>query len=944
MKYPSIHLFDSYLGFLNGTRLLYSFLRLIVFFGFAINASDLKSQNQSNNWYFGEKAGLFFENQNPTQVLTNGKMVASEACVAISDKDGNLLFYTNGTNVWNSNHSIMINGALVGTLGTGGPITTTPNILLNTIIVPINAIEGTYYIFTISNVNGLRYSVVDMSGDSGLGEVTLKNRGLLPGEGIGKLSAVHHSDGKTIWLLTTRKNENDEFTSFYAYKIEENGDIDAPVITDNLFYKGLQFGQMKFSPNAEKIACANYRPDELSDHLMVFDFDSQSGVVSNKMNLLTSFTFFEVVSAYGVEFSNDSKYLYATLTRQGMISEDNGSFQEADVKNNLLYQYDFSILNPQEYAVSLHEEVNELTAAHLQLAKNGKIYRAMANSGSVGTSFLGVINTPTEYGIDANYLHNSVDLLSGNSRLGLPSFIQSYFRTRILAEDACSGESIPMEVDTYAKITEAEWDFGDGNNSNEITPEHTYVTPGNYEVKGTVTINNCPITVTKDIRIYDLPNLDENQELLQCDTDTDTDTDGISIFNLNSIREKITNPLLNEELFFYENEQDAILDENRIVTPENYNNTIPNQEIFIRAVNNNGCIDIESFIIAASFTDIGVITEMYACDDDDPDADSSDSTGVFSIGFKKNEIMDELNLNDTATLSYFPSMEEALTLQNEIRQRFFTSETTTIWVRVQEDNQACSGIAPLDLIVNSETKINIEDEYLICRDEPIILYSDSANDRFEWINTDNGTIISSENEVILVEPGNYQHIAYKFENGIECSRVHNFVLTKNEQPSFSEIEVFKVSKNRHTIDVTVTGSSQYEFSLDNIYYYNGLDSSYNFENVPAGEHTIYVRDKDECEPTIQKTINIIGYPSFFTPNNDGVNDFWRILGITSEELDTIRIKIYNRFGKLVAYLDEKNNYSWDGTYKGEIAPQDDYWYETIFTNGKTNRGHFTLRR
>ncbi|WP_165454412.1 T9SS type B sorting domain-containing protein [Hyunsoonleella pacifica] len=902
-----------------------------------IAGNNLFAQNHSNHWYFGERAGLFFNLQNNPEVLTDGAMIASNACAAISDKDGNLLFYTNGTNVWNRNHSIMINGVLAGTLGMGGPIITEPPVLLNTIIIPITNQEGLYYVFTITSANGLRYSIVDMNRDGGLGEVVLKNENLLNRLGVGKITAVHHADGKSIWLLTTRKNENDDYTSFYAYKIAENGDIDSPVITDGLGYNGLQIGQMKFSPNGRKVACANYRPQSVSDHLMVFDFNPESGVVSNKKNLLTSFVFFEVVSAFGVEFSNDSKYLYASLIRQGMLGNDGSGFQPDEERKNLLYQYDISNFNPQQYSTSLHEEFSDLTAGSLQLAKNGKIYRALPVSQNIGTSFLGEVNNPEILGVQANYRHNSINLRSGESRLGLPTFIQSYFRTRILAESACLGEPIPMEVDTYGEITEAVWDFGDGNTSNLINPQHIYTTSGTYKVKATITVNNCPITVTKDIRVYKLPSLIENQELIQCDVDTD----GISLFNLNAIRDKITDPLFNEELVFFQNRLDAELNRDPIPNPESYTNQTLNHEIFVRVTNENGCFEITSFFISAVFVDLGNITEMYVCDNSDLNA--NDGLGVFPIGFKKEDIRSEVNLAMSTSLKYYSTLDDALTELNEIRDRFFTSESTTIWVRAQEENLSCSGISSFDLIVNPSPKIDINDEYLICKNQPIVLTGDVLNDRYEWVNSNTGDIISTQRELSFSEPGTYQHIAYKFENGIECLNTKDFIINRTEQPSFTRVEINKLFKNSHVIDIQVEGSNSYEFSMDNTTYFEG-ENSYSFENIPAGKHTVYVRDINQCEPTVQEDVYILGYPSFFTPNNDGFNDFWRVLGLPENELESIRIKVYDRFGKLISYLDKKNNYSWDGRYNGNLAPQNDYWYIAIFKDGSIDRGHFTLKR
>ena len=67
------------------------------------------TSKRSNIWYFGNNAGMSF-NTEPPIALLDGQLVAREGCSAICDTAGNLLFYTNGSRVWNKNHVIMENG------------------------------------------------------------------------------------------------------------------------------------------------------------------------------------------------------------------------------------------------------------------------------------------------------------------------------------------------------------------------------------------------------------------------------------------------------------------------------------------------------------------------------------------------------------------------------------------------------------------------------------------------------------------------------------------------------------------------------------------------------------------------------------------------------------------------------------------------------------------
>ncbi len=155
-----------------------------------IFCSLLSAQNQ--NWYFGFNAGLSFNSTTPTP-LTNGQLNSYEGCAVISNSKGNLLFYSDGQQVWNRNHSIMFNGT-----GLHGHVSTTQGAL----IVPDPGDTNKYYLFTLDQLgsgNGLKYSIVDMSLQSGNGAVTSKNT-IVHFNVTEKLSAIQRCDGN-IWII-----------------------------------------------------------------------------------------------------------------------------------------------------------------------------------------------------------------------------------------------------------------------------------------------------------------------------------------------------------------------------------------------------------------------------------------------------------------------------------------------------------------------------------------------------------------------------------------------------------------------------------------------------------------------------------------------------------------------------------------------------------------------
>ncbi len=140
--------------------------KLIIFFSvFLFTFHFAVAQNEANYWYFGNFAGLRF-NSDTVKALTDGKLQSHEACASISDKYGELLFYTNGVNVWDRFHQQMPNG-----FGLGGHVHTS-----QTLIVKKPGSETEYYIFTngYQGRTGFKYSVVDISLNNGRGDVSEK--------------------------------------------------------------------------------------------------------------------------------------------------------------------------------------------------------------------------------------------------------------------------------------------------------------------------------------------------------------------------------------------------------------------------------------------------------------------------------------------------------------------------------------------------------------------------------------------------------------------------------------------------------------------------------------------------------------------------------------------------------------------------------------------------
>ena len=90
------------------------------------------------------------------------------------------------------------------------------------------------------------------------------------------------------------------------------------------------------------------------------------------------------------------------------------------------------------------------------------------------------------------------------------------------------------------------------------------------------------------------------------------------------------------------------------------------------------------------------------------------------------------------------------------------------------------------------------------------------------------------------------------------------------------------------------------------------------------------------------------YLNFFTPNGDGYNDRWNVVGInpTSNQLYNAQVYIFDRYGKLIKQISPTSD-GWDGTFNNEDLPSTDYWFKVEYTEKNTQKvfkGHFSLKR
>ncbi len=449
------------------------------------------AQHESSFWYFGENAGLQF-NEDGIQVMFDGKLRTNEGCATISNTQGELLFYTDGITVWDRTHQVMPNGT--GLLGH-------PSSTQSAIIVPKPNTNSIYYIFTVTNIgnpDGLRYSEVDLSLNNGLGAVTSNKNILLFTPCSEKITAVHQANGKDFWVISHAWNSNE----FLVFSVTENGIDLVPIVSAIGQYHGgdsnNSHGYMKVSPNGTKIAIAKWHENSFVELL---DFDTRTGMITNPILLDSVFDNEGKSGAYGLEFSPNGRLLYVS------------DFNLANISSTL-HQFDLGVNTKESITNSdtiIYSGANLLSA--LQLAADGKIY--VSNS---YTYHLDVIENPNVLGSGCTHRIKAIDLGGRLTVFGLPQFIQSYFVGRLEADNGCAGTTSVFNLDIDQPADKVTWELGDGQLSVTTEPalDYLYESPGIYDVQATVQSGYNTYYLNKTIEIYDNPDIQMNPYWFIC--------------------------------------------------------------------------------------------------------------------------------------------------------------------------------------------------------------------------------------------------------------------------------------------------------------------------------------------------------------------------------------------------------------------------------------------
>ena len=430
----------------------------------------------------------------------------------------------------------------------------------------------------------------------------------------------------------------------------------------------------------------------------------------------------------------------------------------------------------------------------------------------------------------------------------------------------------------------------------------------------------------------------------------DDNNDGIFTFNTSSLQADLLKGQTNVTVTYFDQNNNPLKDANGVLitSPFPANFTSTSQTIKAVVTNNTPqhCYDETTiqFIVDNSPVAFPVSSSLTtACDDE---ANPINQDGKF--GFDTSTFETTILGGQTGMVVKYYDQNNVL-LPSPLPNPFLTG-TQNVTAKVQNPlNTICTASTTLSFVVNPVPKIDINldgnSNKLICSNISTFFVTldagitdNSPTTNYDYVWTKDGVNVGSNSPTLSVNAEGVYTVEVK--NHLGCGRIRTIKVTASNIATLVSVDVVDL-KDVNTVTVNVTGPGAYEYSLDEP---SGFwqDSNF-FNNVPAGIHVVYINDKNGCG-SINQEIVLVGAPKFFTPNNDGFNDYWNIKGVNATYNSKSIIYIFDRYGKLLKQWIPYSSQGWDGTYNGVPLPADDYWFTLKLEDGREAKGHFSLKR
>ena len=727
------------------------------------------AQSPADWWYFGAEAGVHFTTTGPV-ADTNGLLTTQEGCASVSSAAGDLLFYTDGTWVFNVNHDTMPNGdSLLGNASS----------TQSAVIVPFPGNASKYYIFTVRGCTGgsttgasgfyFAYSIVNMNLEGGLGDIDTAQKNIVLFDSASeKCTAALHANGSDLWVVGHEQYSN----KFHAYHISAQGVVDTVTSETGSIHTGC-VGYMLANHQGNQIALTTYAG---TNGVEIASLDQATGVIAVTDTLSPPY------GVYGVHFSPSDQFLYCAAFSQGV------------------WQYDVTASNIQ----STEAQVAFVGVGALAEGPDEKIYGAKYQ-----TSYLAVINDPDLPGTLCNFQDSAVFLENRICRIGLPNNVASglFLIAGFQVSSLCIGDSTFFDMDT-SNVDAVSWNFGDpsaggANISTDFFPAHLFSDTGTFTVRLIAQSDTVADTAFQTVRIYPRQTIDLGLDTILC-RGVELLFSAAQPYAQFLWHDSTTADTLltNVDTLAYVTvfgQCDTVSDTIRIAYDDSITMNLGPDTLFCggqgytinsnintsaHLVWSNG--DSSSTFILVTESALYRLTAMNAC------GTVSDSVDVIFRPIPAFDVLgpDTINCFDNEIVLEHPNLDSTTYIWSDssTKKTYRVDTTETVWLAAF--NECGSSIDTINIIFNGEIISELGEDTTICNLDSIVLDASSPGASYVWSTNDTTDSIVTEMEsklyVVTITEGLCTTIEFKrvdlsdvFCPGIDCRIKVANVITPN---------------------------------------------------------------------------------------------------------------------------------------------------------------------
>lgn len=639
------------------------------------------------------------------------------------------------------------------------------------------------------------------------------------------------------------------------------------------------YGDFSFSAND---VCAHepieFSPNAFNATNFVWDFGDGTFAVGS-----TAVHSYDTLGVYypSLLMENTSSCQYYATTLDSILVEENTVFVDLG----------------EDVSICKNEEIE------LSLNTNGEILSWLPNIGLSDTTISNPLASPLS---TTSYVVTLADGYCQNKDT-ITVFVDENLPKPGYTTDKLCYNTIVEFTDTsvFDNLASWEWDFGDGNTSQELNPQHFYTTVGLVPISLTITYDSteCASTLLDTLMIHSLPIADAGESQSVCKGDeVELIASGGILYDWGEGEQ--LSPVLNTALF-----------ETTVLT--------------VAVVDENGCADTDEvavFVNDLPFLEAGV----------DVDICLGEEVSLLASG------SGEFNWEEGASFSS--------------SYQISPLSTTTVLVELVDEN-GCKNDDELLIRVHPKPTVTLAANSEVCLGEKVSFrgYGSAGSDNivdWNW-NFGNGFFENKKNTNHTYATEGVYSISLTAISDFGCENTFEIqdLLTVHPAPAANFY-----AKNEEVTDIMNEVQFENYSSGETMWEWDFGDGNYSNVQMPinsyatAGNYNVSLKVWNDfgCHDELTKELVVesdytFWIPNSFTPNGDGVDESFIPKGFGIEQFSML---VFTRWGEEI-FVTQELTQGWEGKLSnGSVAPVGIYTYRimTEDENGKirTYQGEINL--